>query len=633
MTASLTAARRRRDAPSDRVEQSLRLLSEASAALTTSLDLATTIDRVAHVIVPALADWCVVDLVEGEFRGSQTVVRRAAAVHADPQGQLPLDELSQRYPPRGDRPALAGPVIETGRSILVSAVSDDMIDSMALDTEQADLVRRIGLRSYMVAPLLARDRLLGVAAFLAAHRPYDADDLPLAEELARRIGMAVDNARLFDQARAAADRMSRLQIVTAALARAVTAEQVAEIVIREAVDALHATEGLFCLTSHDGASLEIVRSVGLPDHTVRDWQRFPVGGPFPLSEAVRTREPVFLVNRAEVVTRYPELRQANARAIANSWIALPLTSGNVTHGGLAFGFATERAFSEEERAFATTLAQQCALALERAHLIASERAARAAAEQAAEAEHHARTEAEQARVRADDANRAKTEFLAIMSHELRTPLNAIAGYAELLEIGIHGPLTEPQREAIARIQRSERHLLGLINDVLNFAKIDAGHVDIEVGPVPVHETLAALESLVAPQLRAKRLTYAHTPCAPDASIDADAEKVRQILLNLLSNAIKFSEPEGRITVRCDVEPRLVRLHVTDTGVGIPSDKLDRIFEPFVQLQPGRTRTHEGTGLGLAISRDLARAMHGEITVESTVGAGSTFTLTLPRSSG
>ena len=795
MTGSLTAARTHPDVPSDRVEHSLRLLSEASAALTTSLDLATTIDRVAHVIVPALADWCVVDLVEGEFRGSQTVVRRAAAVHAKREGQLHLDELSRRYPPRGDRPTLAGPVIETGRSILVSEVSDEMIDSMAQDTEQAELVRRIGLRSYMVAPLLARDRLLGVAAFLAAHRPYDADDLPLAEELARRIGMAVDNARLFDQARAAADRMSRLQSVTAALARAVTAEQVAEIVIREAVDALHATDGLFCLTSDDGAWLEIVRSVGLPDSTVRDWRRFPVDGPFPLSEAVRTREPVFLVSRAEVVARYPELREANTRAIANSWIALPLTSGSVAHGGLAFGFALERSFTVEERAFATTLAQQCALALERARLIASERAARAEAEEAAdrtsrlqtvtanlaaavtmndvanaviqyglsaagavggvvcrmsesateidhvwalgypddglegfrrialsaplpprdvaqshepvfiasaeewlarylppqagmtvaeaaaalpllvgeklvgimvlrfdaarsftpgdrtqlmsvasqcaqaferarlhEAEHHARMEAEQARVRADEANRAKTEFLAVMSHELRTPLNAIAGYAELLEIGIHGPLTDSQREAIARIQRSERHLLGLINDVLNFAKIDAGHVDIEVGPVPVHETLAALEGLVAPQVRAKRLTYDYTPCTPDVCIDADAEKVRQILLNLLSNAIKFSEPEGRITVRCDVETHLVRLQVTDAGVGIPSDKLDRIFEPFVQLQPGRTRTHEGTGLGLAISRDLARAMHGEITVESTVGVGSTFTLTLPRSS-
>ena len=199
MTGNLTAPPRPRDVPSDKVEQSLRLLSEASAALTTSLDLSTTIDHVAHVIVPALADWCVVDLVEGEFRGIQTVVRRAAAVHADPERQRLVDELSRRYPPCGDRPTLSGPVIETGRSVLVAELKDEMLDAMARDTEQADLVRRIGLRSYMVAPLLARDRLLGIVAFLASHRRCDADDLLLAEELARRIGMAVDNARLFDQ--------------------------------------------------------------------------------------------------------------------------------------------------------------------------------------------------------------------------------------------------------------------------------------------------------------------------------------------------------------------------------------------------------------------------------------------------
>jgi signal transduction histidine kinase len=281
-------------------------------------------------------------------------------------------------------------------------------------------------------------------------------------------------------------------------------------------------------------------------------------------------------------------------------------------------FKAARSFSTDDQTQLMSVASQCAQAFERARLH--------------EAEHAARMEAEEARARADEANRAKTEFLAVMSHELRTPLNAIAGYAELLEIGIHGPLNDSQREAVARIQRSERHLLGLINDVLNFAKIDAGHVDIHVTTMPVHEALAALEVLVDPQVRAKHLTYAYTPCASDVAVDADPEKVRQILLNLLSNAIKFTEPKGQVTVTCDVGPRLVRLRVTDSGIGIPSDKLDRIFEPFVQLQPGRTRTHEGTGLGLAISRDLARAMHGEITVESTVGVGSTFTLTLPRSS-
>ena len=619
------------DAPPSRVERALRLLNEASAALTASLDLTTTIDQVARVVVPALADWCVVDLVDDEGAPGSAGVRRVGAAHAEPRRQELLDELTRRFPPRRDQPTLARSVIATGRSTLAIEVSDEAIDGLTTDPEQAALVRRIGLRSYMVVPLRARERLLGVVALLSGKRRYDDEDLELAEELGRRIGMAVDNAILFAQARASADRMSRLQAVTAALARAVTAEQVAEIVIREAVEALGASEGILCLTSADGVWLEIVRSVGIPESTTRDWWRFPIDAPLPLSDVVRRGESMFLESRAQVVARYPELREANARAAADSWIAIPLMKGGTAMGGLAFGFAQPRRFSAEERAFATTLGQQCAQALERAQLIASERAARAVAEAAAAAEHAARMEAEQARMRADDANRTKTEFLAVMSHELRTPLNAIAGYAELLEIGIHGALNDSQREAVARIQRSERHLLGLINDVLNFAKIDAGHVNLEVGPVPVHETLAALEALVAPQVRAKRLEYVYVPCSADVTLEADPEKVRQILLNLLSNAIKFTDAGGRISVACTIEDEVVRLHVADTGVGIPADKLERIFEPFVQLQSGRTRPHEGTGLGLAISRDLARAMHGEVAVESTLDVGSTFTLTLPRS--
>lgn len=794
MSGGITAEILPPDRPAGEVERTLRLLSEASVALTSSLDLETTIERVAQVIVPTLADWCVVDLVDGELKGAETVVRRAVARHAEPGRQALVDELSQRFPPRSDRPTLAGPVIETAQSLLVREVSDEAIAAAARNAEQADLLRRIGLRSYMVAPLMARERLLGVVAFLSAERLYDAEDLAVAEELSRRIGIVVENAILFEQARASADRMTRLQTITAVLARAVTAEQVAEIVIREALEALHATDGLLCLTSGDGAWLEIVRSVGLPETTVRDWSRFAVDGDFPLSEAVRNRAAVFLESRGAVVSRYPSLREANDRALASSWAAMPLISGNVAVGGLAFGFADARSFSDDERAFATTLAQQCAQALERAQLLASERAARAQAEQAAgrtarlqtvtanlavavtmsdvadaviqyglsamgamggvlchlnesateidrvwalgypddglegfrraalavalpprdvartrepvyvaspeewlarylpppagmavaqaaaalpllvgeklvgilvlrfetsrsftaeeraqlssvasqcaqalerarlhEAEHRARMEAEEARARADEANRAKTEFLAVMSHELRTPLNAIAGYAELLEMGIHGSLNGAQLDAIARIQRSERHLLGLINDVLNFARIDAGHLDLEIGTASVHEVLGALEALVAPQLRARQLTYVYTPSAVDVEVTADVEKVRQILLNLLSNAIKFTEPGGRIAVSCTTDSQVVRLHVTDSGIGIPTDKLDRIFEAFVQLHPGRTRTREGTGLGLAISRDLARAMHGEISIESTVGVGSTFTLTLPRS--
>jgi signal transduction histidine kinase len=245
----------------------------------------------------------------------------------------------------------------------------------------------------------------------------------------------------------------------------------------------------------------------------------------------------------------------------------------------------------------------------------------------------ARAAAERAQEEAEKANKAKGEFLAIMSHELRTPLNAIGGYAELIDIGIHGPVTDAQRGALARIQQSQRHLLGLINGVLNYSRVEAGALTYELTRIPVVEAVAEAESLVAPQLRAKGLQYGWHGCAEDLTVTADREKLQQILLNLLSNAIKFTDARngdpGRIEISCDALGAMVAIHVRDTGEGIPPDKLRAVFEPFVQIDQRLTRRKQGVGLGLTISRDLARGMGGDLTAESTVGEGSTFTLTLP----
>jgi len=217
-----------------------------------------------------------------------------------------------------------------------------------------------------------------------------------------------------------------------------------------------------------------------------------------------------------------------------------------------------------------------------------------------------------------------------MSHELRTPLNAIGGYTELIELGIHGPVTAEQAQALARIQTSQRHLLGLINSVLNYTRVEAGAVHYAISDVPLAEVLTTCEALIAPQARAKRLATHYAACDPALHVRADREKVQQVVLNLLSNAVKFTEPGGRIEMNCAARGDLVAVRVTDTGRCIPDEQLERVFHPFTQVDAKLTRTQEGVGLGLAISRDLARGMGGDITVESELGVGSTFTLTLPR---
>jgi signal transduction histidine kinase len=239
-------------------------------------------------------------------------------------------------------------------------------------------------------------------------------------------------------------------------------------------------------------------------------------------------------------------------------------------------------------------------------------------------------DAREARDAAQQANRAKGDFLAVMSHELRTPLNAIGGYADILQLGIYGEVNERQKDALQRIARSQQMLLSLINDVLNFAKLDAGQVQYSVSDVPLVEVLQGTEPLVAPQLEAKQMRYTLERCDPSVLVRADRDKLMQIVLNLLSNAIKFTAPEGSITLSCDADARSVHIHVRDTGFGIPEDRIDSIFDPFVQVDRALNRPHEGVGLGLSISRDLAHGMGGMLTVKSEVGVGSTFTLTLRR---
>jgi PAS domain S-box-containing protein len=459
---------------------------------------------------------------------------------------------------------------------------------------------------------IGRDPTGAVTRVVGAMR--DVSELARREAEQRRLAAAAVEARA--TAERTLDRMRRLQAITAALGTARTEAEVADVIVSRASDALGAAGGLLALRRHGAvggvavgtSTFELVRWVGYPEEIATWWRTFPLDSPTPLAFVGRTGTPVFFRSLEERAARFPEFSPSAAVTFTSAAIVPIIGADGESHGALGLSFATPQQFPAEDREFLASVAQQCAQALARARLYDAERVARAEAER---------------------ANRAKMDFLAAMSHELRTPLNAIGGYAELLEMGIRGPVTAEQEEDLRRIRRSQRHLLSLINDVLNFAKIEAGTVPLRQAPVPLEPLLGSLDPMIAPQLEAKGITLARECADPSLAALGDEDKVRQILLNLIANAVKFTPAGGHVRMTAERDGALVLLRVRDTGVGIAPQHLERIFDPFVQVDRGATAT-EGTGLGLAISRDLARAMHGDLTAESTLGAGSTFTLALPK---
>jgi signal transduction histidine kinase len=382
----------------------------------------------------------------------------------------------------------------------------------------------------------------------------------------------------------AAARLERLQRITAALSDTVTQDAVAHSVLTEACIALECDAGAVVVTAEDrDGPLMMLREAGDLDPLMRSFAVSGAAGFGPYAEAIGGSGPIYLESTERMAARYPAFHDTSLSGGRGAWIFLPLEIERRTVGALAFGFTGPRAFSHAERQFADTVARYCAQALDRVRLRVS--AARALAE------------ARDARLLAEQATSAQTQFMRGMSHELRTPLNAISGYAALLADGIRGEINEEQAVDLGRIRRASGYLLGLINDVLAVARLE-GVRPLELAPTVVNPVLAEVEGLCAVQARASGLTLSFRPSVGTLVVEADGERLQQ-----------------------------------DTGVGVPPIDLDRVFEPFVQIDRHLTNaSQQGIGLGLSISRDLARAMCGDLTLKSTVGVGSTFTVTLPASS-
>jgi signal transduction histidine kinase len=321
-------------------------------------------------------------------------------------------------------------------------------------------------------------------------------------------------------------------------------------------------------------------------------------------------------------------------------LVVPLIAHERVRGAITFvGPPGAPLYTAADVLLAEDLAIRCADLIDGARLYDEGRVAHLTADAARQA-------AESERVEAQEAIRIKSSFLTSMSHELRTPLNAILGYNELLMMGIKGPVSVDQKAALSSIRVAGIHLLGLINEVLNLARLEEPKISSPGLPVPLSEVLDKTALMIEPQALARGIAFTCAPCAPTLVVSVDSEKLLQILINLLSNAIKFTEAGGRVTLAAtpidrrraskppspppsDGPPPALQLTVTDTGCGIASEHLRTIFDPFVQVGPSREGADAGSGLGLAISQDLARQMRGDITVTSELGVGSVFTLTIP----
>ncbi len=426
----------------------------------------------------------------------------------------------------------------------------------------------------------------------------------------------------------ASHRLRALAALSGSLTDSLGPAEAADLVERKALSALGATSAVVVTLgafppstptrlgspATDGATvLHVVHAIGLPAEVKAALDELPLDAPVPLAEVARTGEPVFLESVADLL-RYPEWGSAMAKVGAQAAAIVPVWANGELRGVLCLAWPAPRPFDEDERAFVLTLGVMCAQSIMRAHLKYAEREARDSAEL---------------------ANLSKTHFLATLSHELRTPMNAVLGYTELLADEICGPVNPLQKEHLGRVQFSGKHLLGLIEELLGFARVEAGEEVVRPERVLLNDLVEQSLVLVRPIAAKKGVRIRVESRAGNIELNTDPHKLRQILVNVVANAVKFTDG-GDVVLALRVEGMdggvMVFFEVTDSGRGIAAADHERVFEAFWQKDPSTTRTSGGTGLGLAVARQLAQLLGGDLVLtKSALGEGSTFTVSLPAS--
>jgi PAS domain S-box-containing protein len=602
-----------RDITDQKIEQSRwRLLSDVGQAATSSLDPEELLSRMADLLVREVADYAVTYLYEGNE------VRRVGAAHADPEEERLVRRLGEMKSPTVHDRHGAGMVIRTGEPFLAETIEPERLLEVADDPEYLRILEALGPISTIVAPLVARGRTVGaVAVATTAHsgRHYTDTDLVLIREVADRVGLALDNARLYAQLRAELGlreaveeslnrRYGQLRVLyemTESVTRAGEMAEIYDLALDGLRDGLGIHRASILLFDEDGV-MRFKAWRGLSDEYRRAVEGHSPWAPNASDPASITIPDVEADSGLETVLRKTILDEG-----IRSMAFIPLLFGGKLLGKFMLYGAAPRALAADEIELARTIAGTIAFAITRMADESKIREARDAAER---------------------ASAAKSQFLSIMSHELRTPLNAVLGYAELLMLGVKGEINDEQREQIRRIQVSAGHQLELVDELLAYSRLEAGREQPRLMEIDARRVINDVAEILRPEIESKRLRLVVERSDSPLTLVTDPAKLRQLVLNLAGNAAKYTE-QGSVTLRTGLDGERLVIEVQDTGPGIPEDKLDYIFEPFARVDESLTRPTAGSGLGLAIARRLAELLDGELTVRSEIGVGSTFAVRLP----
>ena len=522
------------------------------------------------------------------------------------RGLQPAVEPEYRAPRRPTRHSGVGRALAEKRPVHLPDIMADEGFRVG-DAFRLAAVEKLKARTMLWVPLLKEDTAIGVLAIYRLEvRPFSDKQIALVGTFADQAVIAIENVRLFQELQARVEELRTLGEVSQAVGSSLNLQRVLEAVAGHAVTLSGADAGGIFELHPERQTFEVVAASGIRPEFIdalRTTRLDSRGGT--IGQATEIGHPVQIadVEAASAYPLRPLLLEQGFRAV----LALPMGDAHVARG-MVLMRRTPGEFDERVVALLTAIANQSKVAIDNARLF---------------------REAEEKGQQLEVANRHKSEFLANMSHELRTPLNAVIGFSEVLLDRMFGDVNAKQEEYLQDILSSGRHLLSLINDILDLSKVEAGRMDLELAPFDLPAALDNALTLVRERAARHGIALVQTVGDGVGEVIADERKVKQILLNLLSNAVKFTPEGGRVSLRAALANGSVEVAVTDTGIGIAPEDQEAIFEEFRQVGTDYARKREGTGLGLPLARRFVELHGGAIWVKSALGEGSTFTFSLP----